>query len=206
MRCTRYANDLVYYGLRVAFACLYTTLSNYHRYVDLPESNDQVHSVKCVSWIKSILLIIFMQWYFSNLCFQLTHLSFDDCENIGTSSRYHCQMGVMNHYPLLRVSSWHSGMGCTFGYVRTFDRKLMFKIPWLDHEQSVLDRIDDKNNGISPQASQCLFHGTQWFLLSVRLFGSLAHMILTLALIAQGCFNAAGSSSCPSKRNIDGCG
>ena len=40
------------------------------------------------------------------VCFQFTHLSCDDWENIYTLSYYHHQIRSMNYYPLFRVRSW----------------------------------------------------------------------------------------------------
>ena len=40
-----------------------------------------VYSVKCVSKIKSIISVIIYAIY-GTVCFQFTHFSFDDCQNI----------------------------------------------------------------------------------------------------------------------------
>ena len=58
------------------------------------------HSVECVSKIKSILSVIFHAIY-GTLCIQLTHLSYDDCENMCTLSCCHHQIGSMTYLPLL---------------------------------------------------------------------------------------------------------
>ena len=51
------------------------------------------------------------------LCFQFTHFSCDDWENIYTLSYYHHQIGSMNYYPLFRVKSWNNGMRCMPLYI-----------------------------------------------------------------------------------------
>ena len=57
----------------------------------------QVHSIECVSKIKSIFSVIFHEMY-GPVCIQLTHLSYDDCENALILSYYH-QIGSMTHFP-----------------------------------------------------------------------------------------------------------
>ena len=44
------------------------------------------------------------------VCIQLTHLSYDDCENTRSLSCCHHQVGSMTHSPLFRVRSWNIGM------------------------------------------------------------------------------------------------
>ena len=51
------------------------------------------------------------------VCFQFTHFSCDDWENIYTLSYYHHQMGSMNYYPLSRVISWNNGVRCMSFYI-----------------------------------------------------------------------------------------
>ena len=51
------------------------------------------------------------------VCFQFTHFCCDDWENIYTLSYYHHQIGSMNYYPLLRVSSWSNGIRCMYFYI-----------------------------------------------------------------------------------------
>ena len=48
---------------------------------------------------------------------QLTHFSYDDCENTCTLSYYHRQIGSMTHLPLFRVRSWKNGMFCMSFYI-----------------------------------------------------------------------------------------
>ena len=43
----------------------------------------KVHSVQCVSMIRSVFSVIFHATYMT-VCIQLTHLSYDDCENLCT--------------------------------------------------------------------------------------------------------------------------
>ena len=72
----------------VTFAvCLHSILPHYHYHADVYESIElldayHVHSVECVSKIKSILSIIFHAMYMA-MCIQLTHFSCDDESCIG---------------------------------------------------------------------------------------------------------------------------
>ena len=78
----------------------------------------QIHSVKCVSKIKSIPPVNFHTKY-GAVCIQLTHLSNDGCENTGTLSYYQHQVRSMTNLPLFRVRSWNSGMRCLSFYILT---------------------------------------------------------------------------------------
>ena len=51
------------------------------------------------------------------VCFQFTHFSCDDWENIYTLSYYHHQIGNMNYYPLFRVRSGNNGVRCMSFYI-----------------------------------------------------------------------------------------
>ena len=51
------------------------------------------------------------------VCFQFTHSSCDDWENIYTLSYYHHQIGSMKYYPLFRVRSWNNGVHCMSIYI-----------------------------------------------------------------------------------------
>ena len=51
------------------------------------------------------------------VCFQFTHFSCDDWENIYTLSYYHHQIRSMNYHPLFRVRSWNSGVRCMPFYI-----------------------------------------------------------------------------------------
>ena len=51
------------------------------------------------------------------VCFQFTHYSCDDWENIYTLSYCHHQIGSMNYYPLFRVRSWINGARCMSFYI-----------------------------------------------------------------------------------------
>ena len=75
-----------------------------------------MYFVECVSKIKHILSIIHYTIY-GAVCFQFTHFSCDDWENIYTLSYYHHQIGSMNYYPLFRVRSWNNGVRCMFFYI-----------------------------------------------------------------------------------------
>ena len=48
------------------------------------------------------------------VCYQLIHLSSDDCENIYTSHYYHHQIGNMICYSLVRIRSWNNGIRVMF--------------------------------------------------------------------------------------------
>ena len=69
----------------------------------------QVHSVECVSRIRTGLSIIFHAIY-GALCIQLTHFFCDDCENTCALSYYRHQIGSMALLPLFRVRSWNHSM------------------------------------------------------------------------------------------------
>ena len=60
-----------------------------------------------VSKIKSILPTIFYALYRA-ICFQLTHFSFGDCQNICTLPRYLHQIWHMNHESMSMVRSWNN--------------------------------------------------------------------------------------------------
>ena len=51
------------------------------------------------------------------VCFQFTHFSCDDWENIYTLSYYHNQIGSMSYHPSFRVSSWNNGVRCMSFYI-----------------------------------------------------------------------------------------
>ena len=104
----------------VAFVCLHFALPHHH-YADVCEGIEleyicQVHSVECVSKIKSFLSVIFYAIYRA-VCIQLLHFSDDDCENMCTLSYYFHQIGSMIHLPLFRVRSRNYGMHCMSFYV-----------------------------------------------------------------------------------------
>ena len=64
----------------------------------------QIYFVECVSNIKHILSVIHFTIY-GAVCFQFTHFSCDDWENIYTLSYYHNEIGSINYYPLFGVRS-----------------------------------------------------------------------------------------------------
>ena len=66
-----------------------------------------VHSVECMSKIKTLLSIIIDAIY-GALCFLLAHFSWDDCENTCTLSYCHHQIGSMNHLSLHRIRPWNN--------------------------------------------------------------------------------------------------
>ena len=71
----------------------------------------QIYVVEYVSKIKHILSVIHYT-ICRAVCFQFTHFSCDDWENIYTLSYYHHQIGSMNFYLLFRVRSWNNGVPC----------------------------------------------------------------------------------------------
>ena len=101
----------------IVFVCLHITLPHNHHYADLSESIELLKCVsgtsclQCVSKIKSILSIIFNAIY-GAVCIQLTHFSYDDCENMSTLSYHFKQIGSMTHLPLFRIWSCNNGMRC----------------------------------------------------------------------------------------------
>ena len=74
------------------------------------------HNIECVSKIKHILSVIHCT-ICGAVCFQFTHFSCDDCENIYTLSYYHHQIGSMNYHQLFRVRSWNNGVRCMSFYI-----------------------------------------------------------------------------------------
>ena len=116
------ANNRVYYGLMVVLICLhiihYLIIISMQTYLKVLKfwNACQVHSVKCVSKIESILSVIFHAIYRS-ICIQLTLLFHDDYENTCNLSYYHHQIGSMTHLPLFRVRSWNNGMHCLSFYI-----------------------------------------------------------------------------------------
>ena len=67
----------------------------------------------CVSMGLSIIFHLI----YGAMSFQVIHFSFDDCDNVCTSSYYHHQIGNMNHEPLFRIRAWNIGMCCMSSYV-----------------------------------------------------------------------------------------
>ena len=51
------------------------------------------------------------------VCFQFTHFSCDDWDNVYTLSYHHHQIGSMNYYPLFRVRSWNNAVRCMSFYI-----------------------------------------------------------------------------------------
>ena len=109
------ANNQVHSGLVVVFVCLYITLSHYHHYTDLSEGIlllkclSVIFGLECVSKIKSILSIMFHAIY-GAVCIQLTHFSYNECQNTCTLSYYHHQIGSTTHLHCLGLG--HETMVC----------------------------------------------------------------------------------------------
>ena len=76
----------------------------------------QIYLVECVRKIKHILSVIHYT-ICGVVCFQFTHFSCDDWENIYALSYYHHQIGSINYYPLFRVRSWNNGVCCMSLYI-----------------------------------------------------------------------------------------
>ena len=72
--------------------------------------------LECVSKIKSTLSIIFHAIY-GAVRIQLTHFSYDDCENMFILSYYRHQIGRMTHLPMFRARSWNNDMCCMSFYI-----------------------------------------------------------------------------------------
>ena len=107
------ANSRIRFGMHIVLVCLYSTPSHYHHCANLSED---IELLKCLSdifcrvcKIKHILSIIHYT-ICGAVCFQFTHFSCDNRENIYTLSYYHHQIGSMKYYPLFRVRSWNNGV------------------------------------------------------------------------------------------------
>ena len=116
------ANIRIRFGLQIILVCLYSTPSHYHHCANVSEG---IEFTKCLSdifgrvcKIKHILSVIHYI-ICGAVCFQFTHLSCDDWDDIYTLSYYHHQIGSMNYYPLFRVRSWINGVRCMSFYVLT---------------------------------------------------------------------------------------
>ena len=57
---------------------------------------------------------------------QLTHFSYNDCENTCKLSYYHHQIGIITHLPLFMVRSWKNGMHFMSFCILIFNLKLIF--------------------------------------------------------------------------------
>ena len=73
--------------------------------------------LSCVSKINSILSVIIHYTMCGAACFQFTHFSCDDWENIYTLSYHHLQIRSMGCYPLFRVRSRNNGVRCMSFYI-----------------------------------------------------------------------------------------
>ena len=73
----------------------------------------QIYFVECVIKIKHMLSVIHYTKC-GAVCFQFTHFSCDDWENIYTLSYYHFQIGSMNYYPLFKVNSCNNCIAVCF--------------------------------------------------------------------------------------------
>ena len=71
----------------------------------------QMYFVECVTTIKHILSVTYDTIY-GAVCFQCTHFTCYDGDNIYTLSYYHHQIASMNNCPLFRVRSRNNGVRC----------------------------------------------------------------------------------------------
>ena len=79
-----------------------------------------------VSKIKHILSVIHYT-ICGAVCFQFTHFSCDDWENIYTLSYYHHhQIGSMYYHPLFTVRSWNNGVRCMSFYILMENTTIFF--------------------------------------------------------------------------------
>ena len=116
------ANTRTFFGLQIVLVCLYSAPSHYHHCANLSEGIElmkclsDIYFVECVSKIKHVLSVIHYT-ICGAVCFQFTHFSCGDWENICTLSYYHHQIGSVNYYPLFRVRSWNNGVRCMYFYI-----------------------------------------------------------------------------------------
>ena len=111
-----YAQMIEYIQARWSYLFVCTS-SHYDHYADLHEG---IELLKCLSGIFCLEDVSRIKSIFSIICnaiygavrIQLTHFSYDDCENTGTLSFYHHPIGSMTLSPQFRVSSWNNGMRC----------------------------------------------------------------------------------------------
>ena len=109
--------QIIHYDSMVVFVCLHITIPSYHQYADLSESIELLKCLPgtlCLEWvfkIKSVLSVI-LQAIQGALRFQLTHFTYDDCENTCTLLWHHHQIGSLTHLLLFRVRSRNNGMRC----------------------------------------------------------------------------------------------
>ena len=106
------ANIRIRFGWQIVLVCLYGTPSHYHHCVNLSEGIElacQIYFVECVSKIKQMFSVIHYT-ICGAVCFQFTHSSCGDWENIYTLSYYQHQIGSMNYNPFLGLG--HDTMVC----------------------------------------------------------------------------------------------
>ena len=81
----------------------YTVIYTLHYFIIIiMQTCLKVFCLECVSKIRSILSNICHALY-GAVCNQLTHFSYDDCENMCIWSSYHHQIGSMTYLPLFGV-------------------------------------------------------------------------------------------------------
>ena len=101
---------------------MHFTLPHYHHFADASVGIELLKYLSgsfCrVSKIKSILSILFHSIH-AALSSQLTHFSYDDCENMCTLSHFHHQIGIMTHCHCLGLGheKWHALYVFLYSYV-----------------------------------------------------------------------------------------
>ena len=107
------ANTRIRFGLQIVLVCLYSSPSHYHHCAKLSEG---IELIKCLSdilssvWVRLRIISPLSIIQCGAVCFQFTHFSCDDWENIHNLSYYHHQIGSMSYHPLFRVRSWNNGV------------------------------------------------------------------------------------------------
>ena len=132
MMCT---NSRVHYGLMVVYGYLHITIPHHHHYADLSEGNEllkclsDIFFLGCVSKIISVLSITFHAIY-GTVWIQLTHFSYDNCENTYALSYYHHQIGCMTYLLLSKTPpEFQQGRTALNSYLAPWRFR---KICWLD--------------------------------------------------------------------------
>ena len=130
------ANSRIRFALEIVLGCLYSTPSHYHHCAKLSEDMELIKclsdkkKIECVSNIKYILSVIH-HTICGDVCFQSTHCSYDDWDDIYTLSYYHHKIGCMNYYPLFMVRSWSNVVRCMSFYILMWTKGRRDYIVWI---------------------------------------------------------------------------
>ena len=116
------------FGLQIVLVCLHSTPSNYHHCLiwrhwtyEMP-----VRYILSNVWVRlnifsPLTIIQYVGLYVFSLSISLVMIErIHIYIYIYTLSYYHHQIGSMNYYPLLRVSSWNNGVRCMSLYCYEF--------------------------------------------------------------------------------------